>query len=81
MQVTRRSLGVFVGFKWKKGRTCLALGFETRKMREKEGKSQISSLYRVEHERAPATRLNSSAIDVLEHPRISTTEIKRPFEI
>ena len=74
-------LRVLWGLSGKKGENFFSEIFKTEKEREKEGKVQINSLYRVKHERTPAVQLNSSAIDGLDHPRVSTTKIRSPFEI
>ena len=59
----------------------MALGFGVKKMREKEGKSQISPLYKDECENSLAIRLKPFAINGLNCLRVSIAEIKRPFEI
>ena len=55
--------------------------FETNKMSEKEGNSQIGPFYRVECENSLVVRLKPFTINGLDCPRFSTAEIKRPFEI
>ena len=75
-----RSLGFFLGFEWKERGTCLALGFETGKMREKEGNSQVGPLYKVERKNSLAVRLQPFAINGLDCPRVSTAEIRRPLK-
>ena len=56
--MVERGSEVFIGFEWKRGKTCLALKFfEARRMLEKEEKGRINALYRVEHQKPPAVRL------------------------
>ena len=58
----------------------MVLGFGVKKMREKEGKSQISPLYKDECENSLAVQLKPFAINGLNCPRVSIAEIKDPLK-
>ena len=73
--------GGFVGFKWKKRRTCLVLGFfETKRLRGKKGKGQTCPLYRATRKSSLTIRLKLLAIDDHDCFINMMAEIRRLFE-
>ena len=74
-------MGVLKGSNRRKEELVWLWDFGVKKMREKEGKSQINPIYRDERENSLAVQLKPFAINGLDCQRVLTVEIKRPFEI